>query len=126
MAQIGVKQQQQFAVGAVDGFPVGQMVMVEVGEQAIGVVKLSNGELRALRNWCPHKGAPICRGIIGGTWPPSDPGKLDYDGTQEVLVCPWHGFEYDLKTGREMFGTGRTRLRLYPVSVQDGTVYVSV
>jgi nitrite reductase/ring-hydroxylating ferredoxin subunit len=100
--------------------------MVDAGGEQIGVVQLQNGELRAVRNWCPHKGAPICRGIVGGTWPPSGPGELAYGREGEVLVCPWHGFEYDLKTGKEMFETGVTRLRMYPVSVQDGQVYVTI
>ncbi|WP_338665246.1 Rieske (2Fe-2S) protein [Pararoseomonas sp. SCSIO 73927] len=123
---VQARQKPRHAVGTPADFPAGKMVMVRAGEQEIGVVRLRDGELRAMRNWCPHKGAPICRGLIGGTWPPSEPGKLDYDGTQEVLVCPWHGFEYDLKSGREMYETGTTRLRLYPVTVEDGQVYVTV
>ena len=82
--------------------------------------------MRAVRNWCPHKGAPICRGIVGGTWPPSTHDALQYDREGEVLVCPWHGFEYDLHTGKEMFGTGLTRLRMYPVTVEGDQVFVTV
>ena len=85
-----------------------------------------DGEFRAVRNACPHKGAPICRGIIGGTWPPSEPGELSYDRDGEVLVCPWHGYEYDLRTGTEMFQKTPTRLRLFPVTVRDGEVFVTV
>ena len=116
----------EHAVGDVGRFPEGQFVLMEVGGQQIGVVRLRGGALRAVRNWCPHKGAPICRGVISGTWPPSAPGALDYDREGEVLVCPWHGYEYDLNTGRELFQPVPTRLRMFPVVVRDGTVFVTV
>ena len=119
-------ERQAFAVGAADSFPAGVFVMVAVPGRDIGVVKLASGELRAVRNQCPHKGAPICRGIVGGTWPPSAPGRLEFGRDGEVLVCPWHGYEYDLNTGEEMFQTGSTRLKMYDVSVRDGQVFVTV
>ena len=50
---------QEVAVGAAGSFPVGTFTLMEVAGQQIGVVQLNNGELRAVRNWCPHKGAPI-------------------------------------------------------------------
>ena len=39
------------------------------------------------------------------------------------LVCPWHGWEYDLATG-EAAHDRRLRLRRFPVTVEDGVVYV--
>lgn len=117
---------QQVAVGRVDDFTPGHFVIVQAGRWELGITRLADGELRAVRNACPHKGAPICRGIIGGTWPPSEPGELSYDRDGEVLVCPWHGYEYDLRTGTEMFQKTPTRLRLFPVTVRDGEVFVTV
>jgi nitrite reductase/ring-hydroxylating ferredoxin subunit len=117
---------QEFPVGPVETFTTGKFVVTTVNDTEIGIVRLASDEFRAVRNWCPHKGAPICRGIVGGTWPPSPPGELAYDRAGKVLVCPWHGFEYDLDTGRELFQAVPTRLRLYPVSVRDNHVYVTV
>ena len=113
-------------MGSVETFPVGRFVMVDVPGRSVGVVRLRSGAWRAVRNWCPHKGAPICRGIVGGTWLPSEPGELRYDREGEVLVCPWHGFEYDLETGVEMYQAAPTRLRLYPVTVRDNEVFITV
>jgi nitrite reductase (NADH) small subunit len=115
----------QTDVGSVEDFPTGKFKIVEIDGQEIGVVKLANGAFRAVRNRCPHKGAPICAGPIAGTWPPSEPNTLKYDRDGEVLVCPWHGLEYDLNTGCEMFETGQTRLRLFPVAIERGRVLVS-
>ena len=114
------------AVGALTDFPPGKFVIMDVAGQDLGVIRLASGEMRAVKNWCPHKGAPICRGLVGGTWPPATQEALAYDRDGEVLVCPWHGFEYDLNTGKEMFGTGITRLRMYPVTVENDRVFVTV
>jgi nitrite reductase/ring-hydroxylating ferredoxin subunit len=112
--------------GAETDFPEGKFVILQLNGAEVGVIRLAGGEWRAVRNACPHKGAPICRGIVGGTWPPVAPGALDYDREGEVLVCPWHGFEYDLKTGAEMFRRAPTKLRLHPVELRGGQVFVTV
>jgi nitrite reductase/ring-hydroxylating ferredoxin subunit len=114
------------AVGAEDSFADGKFVLIESGRHSIGVVRLRDGQYKAVRNWCPHKGAPICRGIVGGTWAPSAPGELTYERDGEVLVCPWHGFQYDLNNGKELYQDVPTQLRMFPVEVRDGTVYVTV
>ena len=121
-----LRERTEVAAGPEAGFTEGRFVIIDAGKHSVGVIRLRNGELKAVRNWCPHRGAPICRGIVGGTWPPSKPGELRFDREGEVLVCPWHGFEYDLHDGREMFREVPTRLRFFPVTVRDGTVFVTV
>jgi nitrite reductase (NADH) small subunit len=120
MAKNGVR------VGQVDEFPVGKCRVVTVGDVEVGIVRLANGEMHAIRNRCPHKGAPICRGIVGGTWPPSQVGSLDFAHDGEVLICPWHGYEYDIKTGVELYHESPTRLRKYQTSVEAGSVFVTI
>ena len=66
-----------------------------------------------MRNHCPHKGAPVCKGILGGTWLPCGPGEMVYGRDGEVLVCPWHGFEFDLLSGEEMFQEKPLKLLMY-------------
>jgi nitrite reductase/ring-hydroxylating ferredoxin subunit len=110
--------------GALADVPVGRFLMVLVHGRKVGLTRLPGGELRAVRDRCPHKGAEICRGIIGGTWPPSAPGELAFGRDGEVLVCPWHGFEYDLVTGEEMYQPRPTRLLTLPVEVRDGQVLI--
>lgn len=119
-------QRERILVGVVGEFPVGTFVIRTIGGQEVGIVRLESGEMRAVRNWCPHKGAPICRGIVGGTWPPGEPGTLEFARDGEVLVCPWHGYEYDLRTGRELYHDVPTRLRLYTIEESDGQVFVIV
>jgi len=120
------RQRQTIPVGPPDRFPAGQFVMLEIAGRDIGIIQLATGELRAIRNRCPHKGAPICRGIVGGTWPPGTPETLRYDRDGEVLICPWHGWEYDLQTGQELFQPRPTRLLMYPVTIENGQVCITI
>jgi nitrite reductase/ring-hydroxylating ferredoxin subunit len=40
------------------------------------------------------------------------------------LVCPWHGFEFDLSTGKEVFWKRPASLRMYPIEDIDGEIFV--
>ena len=113
-------------VGPVSDYEVGKFAITVINGKEIGVIRLASGNIRAVWNYCPHRGAPVCRGTIGGTWPPSAPGELQYEKDGEVLVCPWHGFEFDLDNGFELYRTKPSRLRLYPVEHSDGRVIVYV
>jgi nitrite reductase (NADH) small subunit len=116
----------RFEVGSSDDFSVGRIKIVELDGREVGVIRLSGGELRAIMNRCPHKGAPICKGIVGGVWNSTGPGEITHDSTREVLVCPWHGFEFDLKTGRELFWKRPASLRMYPIEEVDGVIFVTM
>jgi nitrite reductase (NADH) small subunit len=113
-------------VGKVDAFAKGSLKLCEVNGRKIGVVRLRSGEFRAVANICPHKGAPICRGTFGGTWLPSKPGELQYGREGEILACPWHGFEFDLVTGYELYWPKPSKLHFYPISTEDDDVVVTV
>jgi nitrite reductase/ring-hydroxylating ferredoxin subunit len=68
--------------------------------------------------------APVCRGKIHGTFLPSAPGQFVFGLDDQVLQCPWHGWEYSLETGESLFSTYRGRLRVYTTEVRDERVYV--
>lgn len=112
------------AVGAVAELPPGARKIVEVEGRSIGVFNV-NGRFVAVLNVCPHELAPVCRGRVGGTTLPSPPGEYCWGREGEILACPWHGWEFDLLTGNAL-ADPKKRLRLYPVSVEGDTVYVSV
>jgi nitrite reductase (NADH) small subunit len=61
-----------------------------------------NGQTFAWRNVCPHAAAPVCKGVVCGTRMPSLVYEYEYGRDQEVLRCPWHGWEFDLRTGRHL------------------------
>ena len=69
-----------------------------------------DGTMCATDNVCLHEGGPLGQGYVDGN----------------KLVCPWHGWEYDLRTG-ECLWNPRFRVRVYAVEVaDDGTVIVTI
>jgi nitrite reductase/ring-hydroxylating ferredoxin subunit len=117
---------QRVPVGRVEDFRVGEIRTVVVDDREIGIVRLRDGGFAAILNRCPHRGAPICKGLLAGTWPPCDPGTLSYAMAGEVLVCPWHGWEFDVRSGRQLFQPHPARLKLFTVDADDGIVTVTV
>ncbi len=102
----------------------GEFRLVEVKRHSLGVFNV-DGRFVAALNVCPHELAPVCRGRVGGTTLPSAPGEYRWGREGEILACPWHGWEFDLLTGRAL-ADPRIRLRLYPVTVEDDTVFVTL
>ena len=111
-------------VATVAELPPGSRKIVEVEGRSIGIFNV-NGRYVAVLNVCPHELAPVCRGRVGGTTLPSAPGEYCWGREGEILACPWHGWEFDLLTGKAL-ADPRKRLRLYPVRVEGDTLYVSL
>jgi nitrite reductase/ring-hydroxylating ferredoxin subunit len=120
------RETKHVTVGKVADFPAGKCTIVEIDGREFGIVQLKNGEYRAVRNLCPHKGAPVCKGFISGTMVPGAVGELIYDRDGEILVCPWHGYEFDLDTGKVIYQETSDKLLMYPVEVRNGEVVVTV
>ena len=113
----------EYRVGHVSEIPDREALIVSVGGRSIGVFNVW-GKFYAVRNACPHKQAPLCRGTVEGTMLPSKLGELEYGYEDRVLKCPWHGWEFDLETGECLFGVSARRAKTYPVEVRDDQVYV--
>jgi nitrite reductase (NADH) small subunit len=93
----------------------------------IGVFRV-DGAYYAWRNECPHQGGPVCQGkLMQGVEERLDAQRrslgIHYRAGSLHIVCPWHGFEFDVRTGRHA-GYAAMRLASYPVKVRDGEVYV--
>ena len=112
-------------IGSVDSFPIGRLVVIEFSGHAIGIIRTAGG-LRAIGNRCPHQGGPICRGIVTGTMAPSSPNEYIYEKDGEVIRCPWHGYEFELSTGKSVGGAVRGRVPVYAVEERDGRVYFAL
>jgi nitrite reductase/ring-hydroxylating ferredoxin subunit len=104
-------------VGRVSEFPAGERRIVQAEGRSIGVFNV-NGTYYALRNSCPHQAAPLCLGAIKGMTLPSKPGEYHWARDGEILRCPWHGWEFDITTGRSIFNPHRVRVRTYEVTVE--------
>ena len=85
-------------VATVDEIPPGERKIVELEGRSLGVFNI-NGEFYAVRNICPHQGAPLCEGRLTGLLQSDVPGEYRYTRKGEILRCVWHGWEFDIKTG---------------------------
>jgi nitrite reductase (NADH) small subunit len=107
----------------------GQMKLLEFESFEIGVYR-HQGYLYAYRSQCPHQGGPACEGMIIGRVCDilDDERKFvaqTFDDDDMRIVCPWHGWEFHMKTGRNAadpaFG-----LRAHKVFEREGSIYVDV
>jgi len=97
----------------------GSCKIVSARGREIGLFNIG-GEYFALSNRCPHKGAELCRGMIVGLAQSSTPGEYRLSRPGEFIRCPWHGWEFDIRTGRSWCDPARLGVRQYPVSVRPG------
>ncbi|PZF82506.1 Rieske (2Fe-2S) protein [Jiangella anatolica] len=95
--------------------------VVEVDGRRVGVISVGE-EFFAIGDKCPHMGASICAGSLSGTFVPAGPHELVYGMDNRVVRCPWHGWEFDLETGRSLLEPKRVGLPTYRVSQRDGEV----
>ena len=104
--------------------------MVDIAERTIGIFRVG-GSLHAWDNICPHQGGPVCQGTIL----PRVVEKLAADSKASTgfafdsgdlhIVCPWHGFEFTISTGRHA-GGGPHHLRKVNVDESEGEVYANL
>ena len=104
--------------------PRGERRIVEIDGRSIGVFNV-DGEFYALRNVCPHQGANLCAGPIGGTNLPVEGYQYEYGEEGKVLRCARHGWEFDITTGKN-FDDPSISAKTYPVTVEEGQVVLTL
>lgn len=117
---------QEISIGCADDFPLDEFRIVTAGTRSIGVVRRADGTVDAVRNWCPHKGAEVCKVKLSGTTIPGPPGTLAWGHDGQIVRCPWHGFEFDIRTGERPYSDSRMRLRVYPARIESGMILVDM
>lgn len=111
-------------LGPLDSFPEGQVKVVKAGRREIGVTRW-HGRLYAVNNVCAHQRGPVCRGWLSPRMTAGSPGEMAVEEEAPVIACPWHGWEFDLRTGRAVCDQNFS-LRTYPVRVENGRVLVEL
>ncbi len=110
-------------VAAVAEIPPGKKKLVDVSGRKIVVYNLG-GEFFALSDRCPHRGGSLYCGIQTGLVESPEPGDYRYSRLGEMVKCPWHGWEFDIRSGKSWCDPARLRLRQYEVAVKSGTELV--
>jgi 3-phenylpropionate/trans-cinnamate dioxygenase ferredoxin subunit len=109
----------RYPVARVGEIPDGGRKIIDLEGRSVGVFRVGD-EYFAVRNRCPHEGGPLCLGPTTGAVVASDPGTYEWSRAGEILRCPWHGWEFDLRTGASWFDPERVRTRRYAVTVEAG------
>ena len=120
----------RWIAGRSDEVAEGGRLVIDAGEKSVGIFRVE-GKLYAYLNVCVHRGGPVCQGqmlprvveVIDEMTKTQN--GLAFDKTDPHIVCPWHGFEYSIKTG---FHAVDHTIKLTPVPVdeEEGTIYVTV
>lgn len=99
----------------------GKRKIVELEGRKIGVFNV-DGEYFALLDQCPHAGAALCSfGTVFGVSDADKPGgEISYERNRAIR-CPWHAWEYDIRTGESFFDPRNSRVRKYEVEVVPGS-----
>jgi nitrite reductase (NADH) small subunit len=86
----------------------GQGRVVDVAGRTLAIFNVG-GTFYAIDNVCPHRGGPLGEGDVEGA----------------IVVCPWHGWRWDVTTGANA-NNPAVRVACYPVTVEQGAVFVSL
>jgi nitrite reductase/ring-hydroxylating ferredoxin subunit len=118
----------EYRVGAESEIAEGGRKVVQCGDAEIGIFRFQ-GQLHAWHNRCPHREGPVCQGrLIHRVIEPVAAGgtvrTLDYDDDHLHIICPWHGYEFDVADGTTVGAAKTMRLRSAKLRVEDGEVYV--
>lgn len=116
-------------IGPADDVAEGERIIVEVKGKEIAVFNV-DGKYYAYVNWCAHQGGPSCEGNVTGTMEAEydreeEKVELNYCKEGEILNCPWHGWEYDLTSGK-CLSRQDVILPEYDIQEQDGELILSL
>jgi 3-phenylpropionate/trans-cinnamate dioxygenase ferredoxin subunit len=103
--------------------PPGARKLVRLNGRGVVVFNVK-GEFFALSDQCPHKGASLSGGKMTGLVESGGPGDYTYTRVGEIVRCPWHGWEFDVRTGRSYCDPRRMRLMQFNVTVEPGVKVV--
>lgn len=103
-------------------FDDSERVIVDIEGREIAVFQIED-EFFALLNYCVHQGGPLCEGNRSGTLVADEEFDLAYEREGEIISCPWHGWEFDIRTGEHLAHTGH-RTPTFEVVCKDETVFV--
>ena len=102
----------------------GERRVVQVDGREIGIFNL-DGTFYALLNYCPHRGGPLCHGRVRPLVTAQSVTELTHEREGEILKCPWHQWEFDIKTGRALYDP-RLRVKAYRVAQEGDEVVIYV
>jgi nitrite reductase/ring-hydroxylating ferredoxin subunit len=101
----------------------GTCKLVTVKGREIGIFKVGE-DFYGLINRCPHQGAPLCRGVVVSRLTAPSPGDYRLTRPGEMIRCPWHCWEFDIRTGQSLCDPNSVQARAFNVEVEAGKTLV--
>jgi len=99
---------QVVTVGRVRDVPEGRGATVELLDGSELALYNVAGKFYAIENFCPHRGAPLADGQLCGP----------------TVMCDWHGWRFDLRTGACLNNAGA--VETYTVIIEDGMIKIKI
>lgn len=96
-------------IAEVKDLPPGQAAAFDVEGQKIALFNVE-GTFYAIGDTCTHRGGPLSEGLVAGT----------------IVTCPWHGADFDLKTGAVMRSPARQEVPSFRVVIEGGDVKIEI
>jgi nitrite reductase/ring-hydroxylating ferredoxin subunit len=114
-------------VANIDDLPGDRGLVVEVDGRRVGLFRVAD-EVHAILSVCPHQGGPVGGGgLFPSTRAKVENGRLVewLDHAAPVVCCPWHGWEFDVRTGICTADPSRRVVR-FPVEVRAGEIFLTL
>ena len=96
-------------ITTIETIPLREGRAVKVGDTELAIFRLE-GRCLTIENRCPHKGGPLCDGIVSGT----------------TVVCPLHGQRFDLESGMPVLASQPGCVATFPTRVEGGIIFVDL
>jgi nitrite reductase/ring-hydroxylating ferredoxin subunit len=103
---------------------IGAPKIVTLGRMSVGIFLLEDS-YAALLNICPHRAGQLCQGPVCGTTKRTDKAEFIYERAGELVRCAWHGWEFEIKTGKCLVDDKLTA-RTFPVHVDGDNIYLEM
>jgi 3-phenylpropionate/trans-cinnamate dioxygenase ferredoxin subunit len=113
----------KYVIGKAGEVPVGSRKAVTVAGRDIVVFNI-DGEYFGLVDRCPHRGAKLSEGMLVGRIESRGFGDYCLSAPGTMVRCPWHGWEYDLRTGRSFCDPDTVRARGYEIESVPGQTVI--
>lgn len=106
-------------VAKVEDVPLGSSRLVHAQGRAIAIFNV-DGDYYGIADACPHQGGSLSAGVTVGLTVSDAPGRYLHSGDRRMVRCPWHAWEFDLRTGRSHCDPRMMRVRSYALAVVPG------
>lgn len=112
-------KRKRFVVAKASETEPGRSRCVSAGGREIALFNVG-GTFHALANKCPHESGPLCKGAIVGLSLSDVPGQYRLERPGEFVRCPWHGWEFEIKSGQSYCDPTSVRVRTFDAKVEPG------